>query len=62
MLNMQGISSEARVGKVLVLVAIILGILVILVLAAIAAVVATAGSLAGMGVIFSSRSSFLPRS
>jgi phosphoglycerol transferase MdoB-like AlkP superfamily enzyme len=43
MLNMEGLSSEAKIGKILILVAIILGILIMLVLSAIGVAIYYAG-------------------
>jgi hypothetical protein len=49
MLNVEGISTEAKIGKILILVAIVLGLLVIIVLSVIAAIIYTAGSISGLG-------------
>jgi hypothetical protein len=49
MLNVEGISTEAKIGKILILVAIVLGLLVVIVLSVIAAVIYTAGSISGLG-------------
>lgn len=45
MLNMEGLSSEAKIGKILILVAIILGILIMLVLSAIGAAIYYSGGI-----------------
>jgi hypothetical protein len=49
MLNVEGISTEAKIGKILILVAIVLGLLVVIVLSVIAAIIYTAGSISGLG-------------
>jgi len=49
MLNIEGISAEAKIGKILILVAIVLGILIIIILSAIAAIIYSAGSISGLG-------------
>ena len=43
MLNMEGISAEAKIGKILILVSLILGILVLLCIGVLAAIMYTAG-------------------
>ncbi len=50
MLNMEGLSTEAKIGKILILVAIIIGILVTIVLGFITTLIWMAGSVSGMGV------------
>ncbi len=50
MLNMEGISTEAKIGKILILVAIIIGILVAIALGFVTALIWMAGSVNGMGV------------
>jgi uncharacterized integral membrane protein len=49
MLNIEGISTEAKVGKILILVAIVIGLLIVIVLSIIAAFIYSAGSIAGLG-------------
>jgi len=49
MLNIEGISAEAKIGKILILVAIVLGILIIIILSVIAAIIYSAGSISGLG-------------
>ncbi len=49
MLNVEGISTEAKIGKILILVAIVLGLLFVIVLSVIAAVIYSAGSISGLG-------------
>ncbi|MBP1927575.1 putative integral membrane protein [Methanolinea mesophila] len=49
MLNVEGISTEAKIGKILILVAIVIGLLVIIALAIVAAFIYTAGSVSGFG-------------
>jgi hypothetical protein len=50
MLNMEGISTEAKIGKILILVGIIIGILVAIGLGFITTLIWMAGSVSGMGV------------
>ena len=50
MLNMEGISTEAKIGKILILVGIILGILVAVGLGFVTVLIWMAGSVSGMGV------------
>jgi len=49
MLNVEGISTEAKIGKILILVAIVLGLLIVIVLSVIAAIIYSAGSISGLG-------------
>jgi hypothetical protein len=49
MLNIEGISTEAKVGKILILVAIVLGLLMVIVLSVAAAIIYSAGSISGFG-------------
>lgn len=53
MLNMEGLSAEAKIGKILILVAVILGILVIIFLGFIAAIVWSVGEVTGFGIMMS---------
>jgi hypothetical protein len=53
MLNMEGLSAEAKIGKILVLVAVILSILVIIVLGFIAGIVWSVGQVTGFGIMMS---------
>jgi hypothetical protein len=50
MLNMEGLSTEAKIGKILILVAIIIGILLTIVIGFVTALIWMAGSVSGMGV------------
>lgn len=50
MLNMEGLSAEAKIGKILVLVGVIIGILAIVLLGAIAVLTWTAGGVSGLGI------------
>lgn len=50
MLNVEGLSSEAKVGKILILVSLVVGILVFLILAVIGAAMYTSGVFAAFGV------------
>jgi hypothetical protein len=49
MLNIEGISTEAKVGKILILVAIVLGLLMVIVLSVAAAIIYSAGNISGFG-------------
>jgi hypothetical protein len=49
MLNIEGISTEAKVGKILILVAIVIGLLIVIALSVIAAIIYSAGSISGLG-------------
>jgi hypothetical protein len=53
MLNMEGLSAEAKIGKILILVAVILSILMIIILGFIAGVVWSVGQLTGFGIMMS---------
>ncbi len=53
MLNMDGLSSEAKIGKILILVAVILSILVIIFLGFISAIVWSVGQVTGFGIMMS---------
>ncbi len=53
MLNMEGLSSEAKIGKILILVSVILSILVIIVLGFITTIVWSVGQVAGFGIMMS---------
>jgi hypothetical protein len=53
MLNMEGLSAEAKIGKILILVAVILSILVIIVLGFIAGIVWSVGQVTGFGIMMS---------
>jgi len=50
MLNIEGLSSEAKVGKILILVSLVIGILVLLLLAVVGVAVYTAGGFSTLGV------------
>jgi uncharacterized integral membrane protein len=49
MLNIEGLSSEAKIGKILILVAIVIGLIIVIVLSAIAAIIYSVGSVSGLG-------------
>jgi len=53
MLNMEGLSAEAKIGKILILVAVILSILVIIVLGFIAGIIWSVGQVTGFGIMMS---------
>jgi small-conductance mechanosensitive channel len=53
MLNIDGLSAEAKIGKILVLVAVILSILVVIILSFLAAILWTAGEVYGFGIMMS---------
>lgn len=53
MLNMEGLSAEAKIGKILILVAVILSILVIIFLCFIAAIIWSVGQVTGFGIMMS---------
>jgi hypothetical protein len=53
MLNMEGLSAEAKISKILILVAVILSILVIIVLGFIAGIVWSVGQVTGFGIMMS---------
>jgi hypothetical protein len=53
MLNMEGLSAEAKIGKILILVAVILSILVIIILGFIAGIVWSVGQVTGFGIMMS---------
>ncbi|MDH7509668.1 MAG: hypothetical protein QHH04_01315 [Methanolinea sp.] len=50
MLNIEGLSSEAKVGKILILVSLVIGILVLLFVAGIGAVIYSAGVFSALGI------------
>jgi hypothetical protein len=49
MLNIEGISTEAKIGKILILVAIVIGLLAVIVLSVVTAFISIAGSISGFG-------------
>jgi uncharacterized integral membrane protein len=49
MLNIEGLSSEAKIGKILILVAIVIGLIFVIVLSVIAAIIYSVGSISGLG-------------
>lgn len=51
MLNMDGLSAEARIGKILILVGVIIGIFAVILLAALASLTWSSGELSGFGVV-----------
>jgi ABC-type dipeptide/oligopeptide/nickel transport system permease component len=51
MLNIEGMSAEAKIGKVLILVSVVLGILAVIVLGVATAAIRPSGSLSGFGVV-----------
>lgn len=51
MLNIEGMSSEAKIGKILILISVVLGILAVIILAVITAVIRPSGGLNGWGVM-----------
>ena len=53
MLNIEGLSAEAKIGKILILVAVILSILVIILLGFIAGIVWSVGQVTGFGIMMS---------
>jgi hypothetical protein len=53
MLNIEGLSAEAKIGKILILVAFILSVLAVIFLSFLAAIVWTAGEVHGFGIIMS---------
>ena len=50
MLNVEGLSSEAKVGKILILVSLVIGILSLLILAGIGAAIYSSGVFAALGI------------
>lgn len=53
MLNTDGLSAEAKIGKILILVAVILSILAVIILSFLAAILWTAGEVYGFGIMMS---------
>jgi hypothetical protein len=53
MLNMEGLSAEAKIGKILVLVGVIISILAVIILSILAGIIWTAGDIYGFGVFMS---------
>jgi len=51
MLNIEGMSSEAKIGKILILVSVVLGLLAIIILGAAIAIIRPSGGLSGFGVM-----------
>jgi hypothetical protein len=51
MLNIEGLSAEAKIGKILILVAVILSVLAVIFLSFLAAIVWTAGVISGFGIM-----------
>jgi hypothetical protein len=51
MLNIEGMSSEAKIGKILILVSIVLGILAVIILGAATVIIRPSGGLSGLGVM-----------
>jgi hypothetical protein len=51
MLNIEGMSSEAKIGKILILISVVLGILAVIILGVVATVIRPSGGLNGFGVM-----------
>ena len=51
MLNIEGMSSEAKIGKILILVSVVLGILAVIILGAATILIRPSGGLSGFGVM-----------
>ena len=51
MLNIEGKSSEAKIGKILILVSVMLGVLIILLLVALIMIIRPTGALTGFGLM-----------
>lgn len=51
MLNIEGMSAEAKIGKILILVSVVLGILAVIILGAATVLIRPAGGLSGLGVM-----------
>jgi hypothetical protein len=51
MLNIEGLSAEAKIGKILILVAVILSVLAVIFLSFLAVIVWTAGEVHGFGIM-----------
>jgi len=51
MLNIEGKSSEAKIGKILILVSVMLGVLIILLLVALITIIRPTGALTGFGLM-----------
>jgi hypothetical protein len=51
MLNIEGMSSEAKIGKILILVSVVLGILAVIILGVAVAVIRPSGGLSGFGIM-----------
>ena len=49
MLNIEGLSSEAKIGKILILVALVIGLIVVIILSVITAIIYSVGSITGLG-------------
>jgi hypothetical protein len=51
MLNIEGMSSEAKIGKILILISVVLGILAVIILGAATVIIRPSGGLNGLGIM-----------